>query len=608
MAKKIAFGLSVSSWLLLQRLQQRNHVDKLALSPGAASCITNLPKNVLIGPAFELLTKHWEKGTVFLIVGSLGSVIRLVAPLLENKDIDPAVIVLDSKASQVVPLLSCHKGGAQDLAIQIAEDLGAKVVITGDSWIQGRIPLDSFGESWGWKRTGDRNLWHQLMIQQSLGHKTIFFQSSGSNLWQTTRGASNSLNFSGSELEVSSVPLSIGPELSHHCCWHPATLWIGVGCERNTSRTLIERSLQAAFAKAGLAQEAVAGMATLDNKFDESALIDISKNRKWPIRFFAAAILSSVLVPNPSEIVKDEVGTPSVAEAAALLAAGEESFLRQKKTIYHSSFDENGAVTIAIAEAKNPFSPERGELHLVGSGPGELSFLTHDARQALSRSAIWIGYGLYLDFLEPLRRHDQACIRGELTREKDRCQQALDLAMEGVRVALVSSGDSGIYGMAGLALELLLRISEDQRPKFFVHPGISAIQIAASRLGAPIMNDFCVVSLSDRLTPWNKIEERLLGAAIGDFVIALYNPKSKDRNWQLKKAINLLLQYRSADTPVALARQVSRPSEKVDIYSLDAVPLEVVDMFTIVLIGNSLSRINDGWFLTPRGYEDTLHV
>ena len=135
--------------------------------------------------------------------------------------------------------------------------------------------------------------------------------------------------------------------------------------------------------------------------------------------------------------------------------------------------------------------------------------MTFDARKALARSAVWFGYGLYLDFLEPLRRHDQVRIDGKLTLEKDRCLKALELAQQGVKVSLVSSGDSGIYGMAGLALELWLDKPINERPFFEVHPGVSAIQIAASRVGAPLANDFCAISLSDRLTPWKTIEERL---------------------------------------------------------------------------------------------------
>jgi cobalt-precorrin 5A hydrolase/precorrin-3B C17-methyltransferase len=238
----------------------------------------------------------------------------------------------------------------------------------------------------------------------------------------------------------------------------------------------------------------------------------------------------------------------------------------------------------------------------VGSGPGRLDLLTPEARLALAESTVWVGYGLYLDLLEPLRRPDQLRCDGQLTQEHDRCRLALELAEAGLHVALVSSGDSGIYGMAGLALDLWLKLPSSGRPGFSVHPGLSALQVAAARAGAPLMHDFCTISLSDRLTPWNTIEKRLRAAASGDFVVALYNPRSLGRDWQLGRARELLLDGRGADTPVVLARQLGRPQESVQVHRLGDFPLDQVDMLTLVLVGNSTSRSQDGFVLTPRGY------
>jgi cobalt-precorrin 5A hydrolase/precorrin-3B C17-methyltransferase len=220
----------------------------------------------------------------------------------------------------------------------------------------------------------------------------------------------------------------------------------------------------------------------------------------------------------------------------------------------------------------------------------------------LAASSVWVGYGLYLDLLEPLRRPDQLRSDGQLTQERERCREALELACQGLTVALVSSGDSGIYGMAGLALEQWMELAEQDRPTFQVHPGISALQLAAARAGAPLMHDFCTVSLSDRLTPWEVIERRLQAAAAGDFVVALYNPRSKGRDWQLGRAQELLLAERPPTTPVVLARQLGRDEEAVSLHELATLPLEQVDMLTLVLIGNSSSRVEGGRMVTPRGY------
>jgi cobalt-precorrin 5A hydrolase/precorrin-3B C17-methyltransferase len=311
------------------------------------------------------------------------------------------------------------------------------------------------------------------------------------------------------------------------------------------------------------------------------------------------------------------MGTPSVAEAAALRAAAQAASplelsmeaptrealpLLVEKRIGRATSAERGAATLAVALAGRQWAPQRGSLHLVGSGPGPIDLLSGDARHALATATVWVGYGLYLDLLEPLRRPDQLRRDGRLTEERARCAEALDLARQGIDVALISSGDSGIYGMAGLALELWLQLPALDRPTFTVHPGLSALQLAAARAGAPLMHDFCTISLSDRLTPWEVIERRLRAAASGDFVVALYNPRSQGRPWQLGRAIELLGEGRPADTPVLLARQLGRQEEQLSLHTLATLPREQVDMLTLVLVGNSTTRVQDGRMVTPRGY------
>ena len=601
-ARRLGLGLSASAWPLLQRLHARDHVDDLALTPGAAASIKDRREDLRIESAATLLAQYWQRGGQLLVVGAVGAVTRLVAPLLQSKVEDPAVLVLDASGDQIIPLIGGHQAGAEELALALAADLGGQAVLTGDSASQGRLALDMFGHAWGWQRSGPPEHWHQLMLLQSQGVLIHANQKSGSSLWRETRAAHQSLADSPDMLQQETIHLHIGPEINSHCCWHPASLWIGLGCERNTSLGLLERALSNSFAKARLAEQAVAGLASIEQKSDEPALIALANKRSWPIRFFTAETLNKVSVPTPSSVVAKEMGTGSVAEAAALLAAGETATLLLNKEITKAAEQESGAVTIAIAAAMEPFAPGRGELHLVGSGPGDLALLTPDARQALARSTAWVGYGLYLDLLEPLRRPDQARVSGKLTLEKERCRQALRLAQQGARVALISSGDSGIYGMAGLALELWLNEDPQARPHFQVHPGVSALQLAAAKVGAPLMHDFCTVSLSDRLTPWPTIASRLLAAASGDFVVALYNPRSKDRDWQLQHAINLFLEHRPPTTPVALARQLGRQQENIQVHTLDSIPIEDVDMLSLVLIGNSSTFHKDALMVTPRGY------
>ena len=610
-ALRWGFGLGPSSFPLLQRLLQAGLIDRLVLPPQS---IEAEPSQQLVSfggsdtegvsgdpdwhraTAAELLASEWERSSAFVAIGACGAITRLIAPHLQAKTKDPAVVVLDPLGRYAIPLLGGHGAGAEQLSLAIAALLEGQAVLTGGSSGQGRLALDSFGRRWGWRRgSGD---WDSLMKSVARGGPIQVHQPSGTERWQGLDGATALLKPGRS----AGLPLVISAERGQGCRWHPPCLWLGIGCERGTSLGLLERLIDTSLSELGLAPEAVAGLASADRKADEPALLQLATRRGWPLRCFDAAKLAAVTVPNPSEAVARELGTASVAEAAALLAAGPGPQLKLEKRIERARGGEQGAATLAIAQTASQWAPGQGQLHLVGSGPGSLDLLTADARRALAESTVWVGYGLYLDLLEPLRRPDQLRSDGKLTLERERCAEALELACQGLTVALVSSGDSGIYGMAGLALEQWLALEPGDRPGFTVHPGISALQLAAARAGAPLMHDFCTVSLSDRLTPWPVIEKRLKAAAAGDFVVALYNPRSLGRDWQLGRARELLLEHRPGSTPVLLARQLGRAEEALSLHTLADLPIEAVDMLTLVLIGNSTSRVEAGRMVTPRGY------
>ena len=589
------FGLSPDSLSVLQRLLSAGLIDRIALPPEE----TAWPA----GGVADFLAEEWPRSTAFVAVGACGALTRLIAPLLRDKDQDPAVVVLDAAGQYAIPLLGGHGAGGEALARSVAASLGGQAVITGSSQHRGRLALDAFGRTWGWRRgAGD---WDALMKAAQRGEPLQWQHQQGQALWQELDGLRAIQVSTRSEDSADPRPaqrLVVDHHCGDGCRWHPPTLWLGIGCERHTSLTLLERAVDQALASEGLAAEAVAGLASASRKADEPALLELAQQRGWPLRCFSSEELAGVPVPNPSAVVLAELGTASVAEAAALRASGPGSRLLLEKRIERASTGEQGAATVAIATAASQWAPQRGQLHLVGSGPGSLDLLTADGRRALSESCVWVGYGLYLDLLEPLRRPDQLRRDGQLTQEWQRCQEALELACQGLTVALISSGESGIYGMAGLALEQWQALAEGERPGFTVHPGISALQLAAARAGAPLMHDFCTISLSDRLTPWAVIEQRLRAAAAADFVVALYNPRSRGRDWQLGMARELLLAGRPAQTPVVLARQLGRAEEAVSLHTLGDLPIDQVDMLTLVLIGNSSSRIQAGRMVTPRGY------
>jgi len=577
-------GFSAGALGVLEPLQQAGLVQAIAGSGADPS-------------AADTLARQWSSSAGFVVVGAAGLVTRLIAPLLTEKQRDPAVVVVDPQGRFAIPLLGGHSAGAEALSQRVAALLGGTAVLTGASSGSGRLALDSFGTTWGWRR--GRGDWSALMQRAASGEPLAFRQESGSTPWQQLPGAA-ALNLQPSSEPA--APLVVSCRQGPGCRWHPPALWLGMGCERGTSLALLERLIDRSLAEEQLAPEAVVGLASASRKADEPALLELGQQRGWPLRFFEPETLAAMAVPNPSAAVAAEMGTPSVAEAASLLAAGPDAGLLMPKRIEHRREGERGAATLAIAAAASQWAPQRGHLHLVGSGPGRLDLLTPEAREALARSTVWLGYGPYLDLLEPLRRPDQLRLDGRLTEEQTRCRQALELASQGLPVALVSSGDSGIYAMAGLALELWLQQAADGRPPFSVHPGISALQLAAARAGAPLMHDFCTISLSDRLTPWSVIERRLEAAAAGDFVVALYNPRSLGRDWQLGRALELLLSGRSASTPVAVCRQLGRQGETVSLHTLDTLPVEQVDMLTLVLVGNSSSYVQDCRMVTPRGY------
>lgn len=242
-------------------------------------------------------------------------------------------------------------------------------------------------------------------------------------------------------------------------------------------------------------------------------------------------------------------------------------------------------------------------IHLVSLGPGDPAYMTPDAWHALQQADVVLGYQGYLQALDPLLRPDQRRIGFNLGEEVARARTAVKIARAGDIVALVSSGDVGVYGMAGTLFEVLADLAWDgAHPEVVVHPGVSAMFAAAARVGAPLAHDFCAISLSDLLTPWHIIERRIWAAASADFVVAFYNPRSRKRDWQLARAFDILRAERPPQTPVAVVRNVSRPTETVQLTTLADAQPDAVDMFTIVIVGNSQTRFVGPCMATPRGY------
>ena len=238
-------------------------------------------------------------------------------------------------------------------------------------------------------------------------------------------------------------------------------------------------------------------------------------------------------------------------------------------------------------------------IYVIGIGPGNRDLMTQEAISAMEDAEVIVGYKTYIKLVEDFIK-DKEVVQNGMRKEVDRCQDAIDIAKTGKKVAVISSGDAGIYGMAGLILELVTKQGLDIPVK--VVPGVTASIGAAAVLGAPIMHDFCHISLSDLMTPWEVIEKRLRLAAEADFVICLYNPRSKGRSEHLAKAFKIMGEFKDGSTPVGIVKDVGREDQEKFICTFDTMDFERVDMTTMVIIGNKSTYIHDDLMITPRGY------
>ncbi|NQV43858.1 MAG: precorrin-3B C(17)-methyltransferase [Rhodospirillales bacterium] len=535
-----------------------------------------------------------------------GILIRALAPVLSDKHAEPPVLAVSVDGATVVPLLGGHHG-ANDLAHTISSILGCVPAVTTAGDTRLGLALDAPPQGW---RVANRGAAKAITAALLAGDDVALAVEAGDAGW--IRGSRATFTDGDASYRVR-VTDQVALEGATDLVLHPPVLALGVGCERDASPDeLIAHACQT-LKGANLAAGAVACVVSIDLKADEVAVHALASHLGVPVRFFTAEELEAEVgrLENPSNVVFQETGCHGVAEGAALAAVGAAGKLIAPKA-------KSLRTTCAIARADggaliDPLTVghPQGALAIVGIGPGMADWRTPQVTRALAEADDVVGYGLYLDLIEDVIRGKQRH-QSELAQEEVRARAALDLAAEGRRVALVCSGDAGIYALATLVFELLDR---EDRPEWnrlaiSVCPGVSAIQAAASRIGAPIGHDFCTISLSDLLTPWEAIQQRLEGAALGDFVVALYNPVSKRRQKHITEARDILLKHRPAETPVVLARNLGREGEDISVIRLDELGPDKADMLTLVLIGNSQSvemkRGNNRWVYTPRGYAAKL--
>lgn len=544
--------------------------------------------------ALDHIRVLFSSGTPIVGVCAAGILVRGVAPLLVDKLNEPPVVAVPDDGSTVIPLLGGHRG-ANRLARQIAIGLDAHASITTAGDVAMGVALDEPPLGYRLQNFKDAK---PVMASLLNGSSVRIL---GENIFDIHSSSAAEIT-----LAVSETPM-VGDEMT--LVYHPQKYALGLGCARGCSVDEMWNLVSKCMEEANIAAGSISSVGSIDLKGDEPAIIETALRLGVPFRLFEANELESLTpkLANPSEVVFTEVGCHGVSEAAAIALSGGSLVVEKKKTMN---------ATCAIAKSENIITEmngrSRGKLSIVGIGPGQHSWRTPEASALISEAEELVGYGLYIDILGPLaigKKRSDFPLGGE----EARCRYALEEAGKGKNVALICSGDAGIYAMGALVFELLDRNENEmgvsdaaKRIEVQCTPGVSALQGAAARAGAPLGHDFCTISLSDLLTPREDIIRRLHAAAEGDFVIAFYNPVSKTRRTLLAEAREILLKYRPNDTPVMLASSLGRPEEEVRYRRLDELEVDEVDMLTVVLIGSSNSRLANlgegARMFTPRGY------
>lgn len=546
------------------------HVVSVSVTEAGRARARRLPFEHAHGSAAAMVRERWRDADGFILFLATGAAVRIVAPLLTGKNRDPAVVCVDEGGRYAIALVGGHAAGANALARHVAGLLDAEPVLTTATDSTGSVALDMLP---GFVASGDVAVVTAAMLD---GRAPRVVNERNWPLPPGLAGGDGPERVVVTDRRLESVPGEVA--------LHPASLVAGVGASTGAPPEAVSELLDAALDDAGLARASVAEVATLDRKTPEPALRALG----LPLRGFTAEALRAVAVPTPSAIVAGAVGTPSVAEAAALLAAGPRAELLVPKRA-------NAVATVAIARRARP----PGRLRIVGLGPGAAALRTPAAEAAVRHAHLVIGYGPYVDACADLLRPDHEVVRSPIGEEVVRAKQALAEAGGGRDVALVCSGDPGVYAMASIALELAVDAPDVE---IEVVPGVTAALASAAAVGAPLGHDFATISLSDLMTPWDAIEARLRAAAEADFAIALYNPRSERRTWQLDAARRIVLEHRPAKTPVAVVSDATRSGEQIHVTTLGDLDPADAGMTSCVLIGSSSTRVVDGRMVTPRGY------
>ncbi|MDF3080963.1 precorrin-3B C(17)-methyltransferase [Burkholderia sola] len=545
--------------------------------PGAL--VHGLASRVDADVPFDELGPHlrelYARGLPIVALCAAGIVIRCLAPALADKGVEPPVLAVAEDGSAVVPLLG-GLTGVNVIAREIAECVGVAPAITTSGELR-------FGA---------------CVLNPPEGYALADLAQGKRFVSDLLAGASTRIDGAAPWLDDVALPrdaaaahaIRVTPDAwrgaRDELVIHPRSVVVGVAANAVHADEALAARIAASLDAQGLARLALAAIVAPASAIGEPALEEAASTLDVPLRF----------VNSGSD--RDEP-----LDAATLLGRA----LRVAYTLREASHG------LACAVASHPVDPAtlgraRGRLTVLGLGPGDAAWLTPAARAALADATDILGYTTYVNMAGPFRAEQR--VHGTDNREEmQRARHAFELAAEGRRVAVVSSGDPGVFAMAAAVLEALDDARDPQwaAVDLRVEPGISASLATAAQAGAPLGHDFCAISLSDNLKPWDVIETRLRHAAQADLVMAFYNPISRARPWQLDRALDIVRAHRAADTVVVLGRDIGRPGATLSTTTLGALRSDQVDMRTMVIVGSSTTRrfaIGNAreWVYTPRWY------
>lgn len=580
----------------------------VSITDRGAALAAKLPYEHRHGKLMDAVREEWDRCDGLIVFAAAAVAVRAVAALLDDKHHDPAVVSVDETAKHAVVISGGHARHGNDLARLVAALTGATPVISTATDLAGLPAVDAIegftarGDVAGLARRWVDGTPPTLSVDDALLSWPLPARLAGLERAGTAEAAGAS---APPRLRVTD---SSGRTRPGEVNLVPRCLVVGVGASKGASADGLYDTVRRVLTGAGVDAAAVAEVATLDAKASEPAIVELAERLGVGIVALEADLLASVEVPNPSDIVKNAVGTPSVAEAAAVVAAGPGSHLVSTKTV--SATRDS---TVAIARRLSP----PGSLQVVGLGPGDPAMRTFQAAAAVRHADAVVGYSGYVEAVRDLLSSSQDVFAYPIGAEVDRVRHALELAAQGRNVALVCSGDPGVYALASLTFE----VAEDlgalhppgrggarpgaalsHTPAVRVVPGVTAALSAAALLGAPLGHDHATVSLSDLLTPWEHIERRVAAVAEADFVVSFYNPRSARRSTQLPAALKIMSRHRPPSTPAAVVTEAGRPSQTIIRTVLGDLDPRTVGMFSLVVVGSTTTRWIGDRMVTPRGY------